>query len=82
MSGLPAFAELIRDHRISRRLTQEQVAKHAGISRAQYTNIETARLSPSLVVMVRLAAFFRISGGKVHSALRRDVLPPKGEAHD
>lgn len=50
-----SFAEACRAVRISLDLTQEQVASRAGVSRAHYAKVEVGRVSPSLILVERIA---------------------------
>jgi transcriptional regulator with XRE-family HTH domain len=43
--------EALKDVRISKGLSQAQIASRAGLSRSHYTNIETGARKPSLSVM-------------------------------
>ena len=52
--GMTVMAAL----RAEKGLTQEQVAKELGISRAHYTNIENGRRLPSLPLAARIALFY------------------------
>jgi transcriptional regulator with XRE-family HTH domain len=45
MANLGEIGATIREHRKGRRLTQQQLARAAGVSRALLTDLETGRLS-------------------------------------
>ena len=49
----------LRDLRISRKLTQNDVANYLGISRSAYTNIENGKRDPDTDTLKKLATFFR-----------------------
>ncbi|WP_419550699.1 helix-turn-helix transcriptional regulator, partial [Mitsuokella jalaludinii] len=49
------IGETLRDARKSKRLTQTEVAKSVGVSRAYYADVERGRYNPSLKLMSKLA---------------------------
>ena len=55
------IAETLRDARKSKRLTQTEVAKSVGVSRAYYADVERGRYNPSLKLMSRLAKLLGIN---------------------
>lgn len=55
------IAETLRDARKSKRLTQAEVAKSVGVSRAYYADVERGRYNPSLKLMLRLAKLLGIN---------------------
>jgi transcriptional regulator with XRE-family HTH domain len=58
---LRRFGEHLRQHRLNRNLTQEEVAAKAGFSRSYYTEIETGKRNLSLLNLKRLADCLGIS---------------------
>lgn len=46
----------LREKRMSRNLTQEKVAKQAGISRTMVTEVENGNAAPSVTVAKKIAA--------------------------
>lgn len=55
------IAETLRDARKSKRLTQIEVAKSVGVSRAYYADVERGRYNPSLKLMSKLAELLSIN---------------------
>lgn len=55
-----AFGYAVRSLRDERELSQEQLADATGISVSYISEIEHGRRSPSLAILARLAAGFRI----------------------
>ena len=49
----------IKQHRMSQNLTQEELARAAGVSRQSIISIERGRYVPSLPLALRLALIFR-----------------------
>lgn len=58
---LRKFGEHLRQYRIDRHLTQEELAAKAGFSRSYYTEIETGKRNISLLNLKRLADCLEIS---------------------
>ncbi|MEI5909428.1 helix-turn-helix transcriptional regulator [Bacillus spongiae] len=53
-----SVTNFMKEERLRRHLNQEKVADYVGISRNYYTEIETGRKMPSLMVAIRLSEFF------------------------
>ncbi|MEJ2708251.1 MAG: helix-turn-helix transcriptional regulator [Anaerolineales bacterium] len=51
----------IRDYRLERGLTQDDLAQAVGVSRQSINSIERGRYTPSLPLALRFAQFFRCS---------------------
>ena len=51
----------IRQYRLQRELTQEELAKVVGVSRQSINSIEQGRYIPSLPLALRFARFFNCS---------------------
>lgn len=58
---LQRFGEHLRHCRITRNLTQEELAAKAGFSRSYYTEIETGKRNISLLNLKKLADCLEIS---------------------
>ena len=54
-------SQKLRMLRESRHLTQLQVANFVGVSKAMISAYETAIKTPSIDVLIRLSAFFRVT---------------------
>lgn len=72
---LPGVAPRLRDLRRSRGLTLETAARHAGLSPAHLSRLETGRRQPSLPMLLGLA---RIYGTTVSELLGE--IPPERDA--
>ena len=55
------IAKNIRALRMSKRLTQKEVAKAIGIHLSQYARIENAKIHAPVVTIVQIAEFFNVS---------------------
>lgn len=53
--------ESLRQHRVSRNLTRQQIADLLGISVRTYQTYETGTREPSLSNLVKIADFYKIS---------------------
>ena len=51
----------IRDYRVGRGLTQDELARAVGVSRQSVISIERGRYTPSLYLALRFAQFFQCS---------------------
>jgi len=49
----------IKDYRLERNLTQDDLARAVGVSRQSINSIERGRYTPSLPLALRFAQFFR-----------------------
>ncbi len=57
---LNKFNDLIRQKRIEKKLTQQEVADNIGISRNYLSDIENGRYNPSFKNAIKLATFLEI----------------------
>lgn len=64
------FAENVRAERARKNLSQEKLARKAGITPEYLARIEKEKYSPSLVVIVKLAAALEIGVEKLIPAER------------
>jgi len=75
MAKLQSFETTLRDRRVLRGWSQDELAQLAGLSRAGVSAIETGRLVPSAAAALALAAalecrvedLFRLSGAETHT---------------
>lgn len=51
----------LREIRIERGISQEEIAKAIGVSRSTYTNYELGNREPSLTILVKICDFFDVS---------------------
>lgn len=51
----------LRETRLERGISQEEIAKAIGVSRSTYTNYELGNREPSLQTFVKICDFFDIS---------------------
>lgn len=58
---MTTFSERIKQERKKAKLTQEEVAKQLGITRAAYTLYETGKTQPSLETAKKLADLYKVS---------------------
>lgn len=64
------LAENVRSLREQRRLTQQQIAKIAGIPRATWSNMESGEANPTLEVLTKVAAALQVRLEELLSAPR------------
>lgn len=57
----PSFASRLKDLRISKGLTMEQLGKDIGSTRATISNFENEQRKPSLEMIIKLADYFQVS---------------------
>jgi putative transcriptional regulator len=55
----------IRDYRVKRSLTQDELAQAVGVSRQSIISIERGRYTPSLYLALRFAKFFQCSADEL-----------------
>lgn len=51
----------VKDLRLQRQLTQEELARLLGVSRQTIISIENGRYNPTLMLAYRIASFFSLS---------------------
>jgi putative transcriptional regulator len=56
-----AIINRVKELRVGRGLTQEDLARAVGVSRQSIISIERGRYTPSLMLALRMAAFFECS---------------------
>ena len=61
MMSSEIFSERLRDLRLSRQLTMEQVANEVGIGKSFLSQVESGKKSVSFEKLVRIADFFEVS---------------------
>jgi transcriptional regulator with XRE-family HTH domain len=55
------MGERLRDLRLRRAISQEEVARHIGITRSAYSHYEINNRQPVYDTLIKLAAFFNVS---------------------
>ncbi|WP_276351490.1 helix-turn-helix domain-containing protein [Cohnella caldifontis] len=55
------IGERLRELRLSRNISQEEVARHIGITRSAYSHYEINNRQPVYETLIKLAAFFDVS---------------------
>ncbi|MFC5467685.1 helix-turn-helix domain-containing protein [Cohnella suwonensis] len=56
-----SMGERLRELRLRRKISQEEVAKHIGITRSAYSHYEINNRQPVYETLIKLAAFFDVS---------------------
>jgi transcriptional regulator with XRE-family HTH domain len=84
MSEQDHLADNIRGIREARGLSQQQIAKAAGIPRATWTHLESGGANPTLAVLIKVAAALQVRLDELLAApqqrtrlLRADELPAR-----
>lgn len=67
------IAEQVKLNRLTRNVTQEQLAKDMNVCRVTISNIENGRFLPSLALLYRMARYFNLT--------RIDQLLPPVQKH-
>ncbi|PWB50448.1 MAG: transcriptional regulator [Anaerolineales bacterium] len=62
----------IRDFRVHRGLTQDELAQAVGVSRQSIISIERGRYTPSLFLALRFAQFFQCSTDELFKLNQED----------
>jgi len=68
----------IHDLRISRRISQVELAKHLGVSKQSVSNWENDNIQPSIEMLVKLAKFFSVSSDYLLGLDTKDSLDVSG----
>lgn len=55
------MGERLRELRLSRNISQEEVARHIGITRSAYSHYEINNRQPVYETLIKLAAYFDVS---------------------
>jgi transcriptional regulator with XRE-family HTH domain len=55
------MGERLRELRLRRRISQEEVARHIGITRSAYSHYEINNRQPVYETLIKLAAYFDVS---------------------
>ena len=66
------FGAVVRRHRLERGLSQERLAEAAGLSQRYLSVLERGENSPTLNVIVRLAAALDLSPSELLDAISRE----------
>lgn len=56
-----SMGERLRELRLQRNISQEEVARHIGITRSAYSHYEINNRQPVYETLIKLAAFFQVS---------------------
>ncbi|MFC5403732.1 helix-turn-helix domain-containing protein [Cohnella soli] len=56
-----SMGERLRELRLRRKISQEEVAKHIGITRSAYSHYEINNRQPVYETLIKLASFFDVS---------------------
>jgi transcriptional regulator with XRE-family HTH domain len=67
------IAQNIRQLRQSRNLTQEQLARHSGVPRPTWSNLESGTANPTVTVLTKVAAALQVPVEEL-------ISPPKAQA--
>ena len=62
----------IKDFRVERGLTQDELAQAVGVSRQSIISIERGRYTPSLYLALRIAQFFQCSTDELFKLNKED----------
>ena len=69
------LAQQLKERRLARGWTLEQLADQSGVSRAMISKIERGEASPTAVVLARLAAGFGVTLASLFSSARTAAAP-------
>ena len=68
-----AFGEVLRELRLQRGLTQDQLAEEAMTERSHISALERAEKGPSLATILTLAAALKISAAELIAQVERRI---------
>lgn len=72
-----AFGEVLRELRLQRGLTQDQLAEEAMTERSHISALERAEKGPSLATILSLATALGVSAGELIAQVERKVAAKK-----
>ena len=72
-----AFGEVLRELRLQRGLTQDQLADEAMTERSHISALERAEKGPSLATILSLATALGVSAGELIALVERKVTAKK-----
>ena len=79
MTSASRLARNVRELRLARGLTQQQMAKLAGLPRATWSNLESGTGNPTLTVLHAVCSAFQVSLEEIVAEARANArLYPKG----
>lgn len=75
------MGERLRELRLRRKISQEEVARHIGITRSAYSHYEINNRQPVYETLIKLAAYFDVSldyiiGGNPSKSKGEQVITP------
>jgi transcriptional regulator with XRE-family HTH domain len=73
------MGERLRELRLRRNISQEEVARHIGITRSAYSHYEINNRQPGYETLIKLAAFFEVS---LDYMIGGTASKPKSESSD
>lgn len=71
------FGEVLRELRLERRLTQDQLAELADTERSHISSLERAEKGPSLATILTLARALSISAAELMGRVEKRLDPKK-----
>jgi len=72
-----AFGEVLRELRLQRGLTQDQLAEEATTERSHISALERAEKGPSLATILSLASALGVSAGELIGQVERRIAAKK-----
>ncbi|MFB9275191.1 helix-turn-helix domain-containing protein [Cohnella cellulosilytica] len=73
------MGDRLRELRLRRKISQEEVARHIGITRSAYSHYEINNRQPVYETLIKLAAFFDVSLDYIIGGTQpKPQLPPSG----
>lgn len=75
-----SMGERLRDLRLKRNLSQEEVARHIGITRSAYSHYEINNRQPVYGTLMKLASFFGVSLDYIIGGNRSERAEPAQES--
>ncbi|GIO10947.1 HTH-type transcriptional regulator Xre [Cohnella xylanilytica] len=76
------MGERLRELRLKRSISQEEVARHIGITRSAYSHYEINNRQPVYETLIKLAAFFDVSLDYIIGGNAGNQSPDSADATD
>jgi transcriptional regulator with XRE-family HTH domain len=72
----------LRKARHAAKITQEELAFEAGIDRTYISQLENDRKSPTVAVLLRLAAVLSVPASSIIARVEKEMSASKSSSHD
>lgn len=77
-----SIGERLRELRLRRKISQEEVARHIGITRSAYSHYEINNRQPVYETLIKLSAYFDVSLDYIIGGITTKAKPDQGVSPD